>query len=92
MSIFTDAQEMAGRHPDTFEAPSPYRLSKIAPGSFVKICADNRERFWVQVSTHIGKTITGEVNNWLVCTDDHGLDMGAQVEFEERHVYGIMDK
>ena len=88
-NTFTDAQLMAVRHPDTFEAPTLEELSRIAVGDYVKICAMDRERFWVQVTGIEGELLTGEVNNQLLMTDFHGLRCGDTVVFERRHVYQV---
>lgn len=85
---FVDAQEMARLHPDTFEAPLLEELNTIKTGSMVKVCTGG-ERFWVAVVSVDGQRITGEVNNNLICTQDHGLDCGNMITFEARHVYSI---
>ncbi|EAO3414764.1 hypothetical protein E3L83_19515 [Salmonella enterica] len=88
---FTDAQEMAIRHPATFEAPDKIELDCIMPGSHVKICAGD-ERFWVLVTAVTREAITGTIDNDLVRTAIHGLRYNDTVSFERRHVYDIIGK
>ncbi|ENE5752153.1 hypothetical protein ACFLMW_003778 [Salmonella enterica] len=92
MTQFVDAQAMARRYPSTFSAPSEAELSMITPGTHVKICAGDCERFWVLVTavTHAG--ITGTIDNDLVRTAIHGLRCDDVVTFEPRHVYDIIGK
>jgi hypothetical protein len=86
---FVDAQHMALIHPDTFDAPSKVALNRIKVGDYVKVCANNKERFWVQV-THIdGQNLTGVVNNDLVETKHHGLSCNDIVEFAKCNIYQV---
>jgi hypothetical protein len=87
--LFTDAQAMATMYPATFEAPTTAELASIQPGSLVKICAREAERFWVQVTTRTGNHLSGRVDNDLVYTERHGLTLGDTVTFETRHVYAV---
>lgn len=88
-ATFVDAQEMSKLHPDTFEAPSIEELETIKPNSIVKVCANNKERFWVIVQSVDGQKISGEVNNVLMRTATHGLMCGDIIQFDARHVYQI---
>ncbi|MCJ8601077.1 DUF2314 domain-containing protein [Klebsiella pneumoniae] len=89
--MFINAQEMAAKHPTTFYAPSSAALAKVIPGTFVKVCA-GRERFWVLVRTVEGDNVTGEVNNDLQLTEEHGLKCGDQVAFQLCHIYDIYEE
>lgn len=84
-----DAQQMATEYPDTFEAPTETMLAQIKVGDAVKICANNKERFWVEVTAIDGKTLTGRIDNDLVFTDTHGLKYNDTVTFERRHIYQL---
>lgn len=84
---FIDAQEMAKKHPATFEAPTKEDLDAIKPEHFVKVC-HAQERFWNIVKKIKGNKITAEVNNDLI--GDHPFKCGDTIEFEKRHVYSIM--
>lgn len=83
---FIDAQEMAQKHPDTFEAPTSEELDQISVGSLVKICNDE-ERFWTEVTKIDGDKITANVDNQLL--GDYGYNLGDSIEFEKRHIYSI---
>lgn len=91
MTEFTDAQQMAIEHPNTFDAPSLAELSMIAPGCHVKICAGS-ERFWVLVTAVTRTCIQGTIDNVLVRSSEHGLFFNDPVSFEARHVYDILGK
>ena len=86
---FTDAQEMAIIHPNTFSAPSKQELDSIKVGDCVKVSHID-ERFWNVVKKIKGDTITAEVNNDLICK--HPFKCGDEIVFEKRHVYCIFDK
>lgn len=88
-ATFTDAQAMARAHPDTFEAPGAAELARVGPGSLVKVCASDCERFWVEVSGRVADTLFGTVDNDLLYTDQHGLALGDRVAFELRHIYDV---
>ena len=86
--MFTDAQEMAKNNPETFEAPSTDELEAVTAGQSVKVCA-SPERFWVTVTKVDGESVSGVVDNNLVCTGDHGLSLGDAVTFKKRHIYEV---
>ena len=86
---FTDAQEMHRKHPDTFGIPGAIDIAMIKPGSHVKICANDRERFWVKVTSRDGINMTGTIDNDLIFVDEHGLDYGDTVSFQTRHIYQV---
>lgn len=97
---FVNAQELAVNFPDTFEAPSAEELAEIHRGQYVKVCVPcgsvvftqfDSERFWVTVESVDGDTITGEVDNDLVFTAQHGLQYGDMVQFKLENVYAIYD-
>jgi len=87
--VFIDAQEMAKKHPKTFDAPSWSVLDTLNKGDYVKVCPEH-ERFWVIIDEVKGNKIKGTVDNDLVCTEDHGIRLGDKLEFEKRHVYQVM--
>lgn len=84
-----DAQEMAHKYPNTFEAPSAQELANIMPGDFIKICVEP-ERFWVKITAINPGLLTGVISNDLVYTNRHGLDCDQIISVEPRHVYAIM--
>jgi len=83
--VFEDAQRLKLLHPNTFYAPEPEDLAKIAPGEIVKVCAF-RERFWVEVLSVEGDHITGKVNNELLTQK---LKYNDIVRFKANNVYNI---
>ena len=89
--LLTDAQQMAKDNPDTFEAPATEDLDSIKEGSFVKICAAESERFWVKVTRVEDNLIEGTVDNQLIYSDEHGLDLGDIIKCEKKHVYQTME-
>jgi FKBP-type peptidyl-prolyl cis-trans isomerase 2 len=84
-----DAQALAARNPETFEAPSLDLLRlHLEPGMQVKIC-DESERFWVTVDEVEGERVVGTIDNELQGGAGHGLTLGDRVEFELRHIYDL---
>jgi len=60
---------------------------KINKGDLVKI-RTKEERFWLKVYS-AGKYICGVVNNYLVCTDSHGLNYGDTVHFSRDEILEV---
>lgn len=84
--------------PTTFEAPSLQDLEALKPDSLIKIHLEflgrdqppvQGERFWVKL-TDVGENLTGLIDNELVFTDLHGLELSDQITFERRHVYQVL--
>ena len=44
-----DAYDMSQKCPDTFSIPSDDEIRLIKPNTFVKVCVEDKERFWVEV-------------------------------------------
>ena len=78
---------MARNHPETFEAPSQGELDAIKPGANVKVCYDNKERFWTLVKEVNGNQIIATVDNDLVIVEE--FNYPDEITFEKRHVYQI---
>ena len=89
MATFNDAQEMKKAHPATFFAPTSDALAAVRTRSLVKICADDVERFWVNVTVVEGDRLQGTVDNDLLHTEVHQLKCDDVVAFELRHIYQI---
>jgi hypothetical protein len=83
---FVNAQEMMKKHPETFYAPSKEELDNIKIGDSVKVCVEDKERFWVTVTEIDGENITGEVDNVLIDVD---LELGEIIKFKKENVYNI---
>ena len=84
-----DASAMAKKHPTTFERPDENELENLCPGQCVKVCA-GAERFWVSLKT-VGEVLVGEVDNFLLFTDEHGLNSGDRIQFHSDNVYSIYE-
>ena len=56
-------------------------------GDTVKICESN-ERFWVSVTSVVGDTVEGLVNNELTSGQPFAA-LGSRIKFEKRHIYMI---
>jgi hypothetical protein len=89
MAIFTDAQKMHEMHPTTFEAPTLSELATVQVGSTVKICADDIERFWVDVTKVNGDKLEGSIDNDLLHSHVHQLKCSDVVTFELRHIFQV---
>ena len=89
-----DAQEMARKNPDTFQAAPAHRLELIgSEGVFVKVCLEeddrNGERFWVEVmGPPTDGVYTGKVNSPI--SEGWGVGQGEALFFEARHVYNTL--
>lgn len=64
-------------------------IEHLQPGDFVKIRREG-ERFWLIVQSIEGESITAVVNNNLVFTDKHGLQVGDVVKFDRADVLDII--
>jgi len=83
---FINAQEMAKKYPDTFEAPSMEELAQIKQNDFIKVCL-NDERFWVKVIEADEDEIRGEVDNHLF--ESQPFNIGDIIACKKEHVYAI---
>jgi hypothetical protein len=86
---FVDVYERRRQYGPDFYLPPDARLDQLQPGDCIKVCR-NDERFWVLVSDSYGTTITGTVNNQLVCTGNEDLPLGTPIVCERRHVYDVI--
>jgi hypothetical protein len=88
-----DGRERARINPGTFEVPDMASVEALEPGDFVKVIV-GRERFWVKLlNVSAGKRhirLTGRIDNDLVMTDEHGLQLGDTVRFQPQHVIDII--
>lgn len=83
---WTDAQDMAKKHPDTFEAPDIKKLRKsLQVGDLVK-WSTGKDRMWLAVADIKGDTITGVLMNESV---DGKMKYGDIVKIKFRHVYEV---
>ena len=84
-----NAKYMNEQHPETFDIPSNEELKNINKGDSVKVCA-MRERFWVEIVSETNERILiGRVDNNLVFTDEHGLDMNDLIYLTRENIYDI---
>ena len=86
---FSDAQEMHKKNPSTFEAPDWDELNALKKEDIVKVCANDKERFWARIITVNTLKITAVVDNDLVYANELGFDDGDTIQFEKRHIYSI---
>lgn len=82
----TDAQEMAKKHPDTFDAPTKQELSVLKKGSIVKVCFDDQERMWASLERK-------EKKGWVAKLDNDPMtvpyQLGDLFYLEPKHIYAI---
>ena len=88
---FVDAQKMHVKYPKTFDVPSKKELSKLKPGSIVKV-ATPHERFWTVIKKINGNTIIAKVDNALVFSHTHGLNLGDLISFTSENIYSVYCK
>jgi hypothetical protein len=87
----SNAQALKAEHPDSFYAPDLDELRQtVKPGDFLKVCASGApgetfgERFWIEVESVTGDTVTGTVANNPI---DHPLKFGDDIETRLDEVY-----
>lgn len=89
--ILADADERHRASPDTFEVPSPEEKAAVRSGDLVKLIFVPRrgtvERMWTLVERIEGDTLVGRLDNEPLGI--RGLEVGAVVSFERRHVCQI---
>lgn len=94
-----DCVALAEQYPDTFQIPDSEAKSQISVGDFVKLCFEYHgkyrldrefidERMWVRVTSIEGDRYQGELENEPVIADV--LEIGNTVDFEPRHIAGVM--
>lgn len=89
-----DARARHALDPESFDLPSNTRIQQVGPGSLVKIGVTfppneegmDGERLWVQVTQRDGDQLVGRVDNDLVATNGHGLQLNDEVAFHVRHI------
>ena len=90
LTKLVDAQAMAKRYPDTFEAPTDAQLLQIEQFGYVKISRCG-ERFWCQVVGANGRTVIAHIANALVMDDNQDInDHRLFFTLELRHVFDIL--
>ncbi len=82
---FVDARQKAREHPDTYHVVSVCEQASLKPGDLVKVSTCG-ERFWAEVQSIDGDTITGQITNHLVL-EEYGLKFGDVITFEKRHIH-----
>lgn len=81
-----NGQEMHRKYPNTFEVPTFNDLKLLAPKDCVKIGTIG-ERFWVNVVSVTGTTITGTLANNPITIP---LQYGDKIKFKKLNVLGIV--
>jgi len=83
---WSDAQELAQNHPDSFEIPTPEELDGLKEDDLVEVC-NGKERFWVVLTTidHSLDYFEGRVNNQLVYKKPYNYD--DLISFKKENIY-----
>jgi len=81
-----NAQLMAQKYPRSFTVPTRKQMAALKPGDFVKVCAAEGERFWMEVQK-IGKEIEGAVANDLTLVE---LEFGDLISVLPENIYEIL--
>ena len=89
MIQLVDAQAMAKANPTTFEAPVQSELDQVKIGDSVKICINNIERLWVEVTEINGGQLKGKIDNCPVVIDD--VSFGDPLNFRKENIYAIFN-
>jgi hypothetical protein len=84
--------------PRTFHLPSAADIAALHPGDFIKVGVKFKggdgkprlgERFWVLLHSVGPALFSGEINNDLVYSAEHGLACGDQLTVQHRHILQI---
>lgn len=90
-----DSERKAKAHPDAWDHPPQEALDQIRPGYLVNVGVIHAklpgERFWGVVQDVAGAAITIQIDQKLVCGNDHGLSYQDQISVEPRHIFGIVN-
>jgi len=89
MIQLVDAQQMAKTYPDTFEAPDQQELDRVKVGDSVKICINNKERVWVEVTEIGGGQLKGKIDNCPIVIDD--VAFGDAISFKKENIYSVFN-
>jgi len=89
MIQLVDAQQMAKTYPDSFKAPAQEELDSVKVGDCVKICINNKERLWVEVTAIGGGQLKGRIDNHPVEIDD--VTFGDSILFKKENIYNIFN-
>lgn len=89
MIQLVDAQQMAKTYPKTFSAPDMQDLDGVKVGDSVKICVNNKERLWVQVTEILGSNLKGTIDNNPIVIDD--VNYGDVINFKKENIYDIFN-
>ena len=87
-AFFVDAQKMHKKYPKTFAIPAKKELAKLKIGDLVKV-ATSGERFWTKITKINGGKIFAKVDNQLINTDSHGLELFDLINFEKKNIHSI---
>jgi len=89
MIQLVNAQEMAKAHPETFSAPDTEELGNVKIGSSVKVCINDQERLWVEVTAIDGGQLKGKIDNCPVVIND--VQFGDLISFRKENIYDIFN-
>ena len=76
------------KHPSSFFVPTKSELEKLKIGGLVKVSIGD-ERFWAKITEIDGEKIKALVDNVLINTDKHGLELGDEITFNKTNVHAI---
>lgn len=89
MIQLVDAQQMAKAYPGTFEAPDQKELDLVKVGDSVKICINNKERLWIEVTEINGGQLKGKIDNCPIVIED--VNFGDFISFRKENIYSIFN-
>jgi uncharacterized protein YegJ (DUF2314 family) len=89
MIQLVDAQQMAKAYPNSFEVPDQKELDLVKVGDSVKICINNKERLWIEVTEINGGQLKGKIDNCPIVIDD--VAFGDSISFRKENIYSIFN-
>lgn len=92
--VYIDGEIRNREYPDTFTIPSTEMKAILRRGDFVKIGVEIPEglgeRFWAKITKIEDGEIIAEINNDLLGSELHNLELGDFIQVEPRHVLDIL--
>ena len=84
-----DAHAMSILHKSSFEQPSKAQFERLQVGDFAQVNC-NGERFWCRILFNHNGNNVGKIDNELDKTEEHDLQSGDLIAFENINIYKIM--
>jgi len=82
-------QQMAKEYPNSFKAPQDSELEKLKVGSSVKVCVDNKEKVWVEITSIKDSSLKGKIDVHPISLDH--ISYGDNISFKKENIYSVLN-